>query len=147
MNQRTAIETQYLKLLGVTLVFSAACIGTSSAKDKSAFASNEVREIILDQIQHLGSGSLAEVIEWDIALKANTPQTNTTFTNRTGTPSFYIELLPVQKKKLDNVNYHFPSRPSDQQPSTLFVSPFYSFNDKGELLVLLNNPSRAGPSV
>ncbi len=146
MNQRTAIEMQYLKLLGVTLVFSTACIGASSGLDRSPFANKEVREIILDQIQHMGSEHLSEVIEWDIALEGKISSTNDSpvLANWNALQDLYVEVIPVEK------NHKSFEVLSDQpivrhEDNTLVQISYYNSSIENKLFVLSNHPSRAGP--
>lgn len=68
MNQKAKIETQYFKLIGVTLLMTAACV-TDSGSKKSLFLDDvDVREIILEQFQLLSTSHWHEVIDWENAL-------------------------------------------------------------------------------
>ncbi|TRX70409.1 hypothetical protein [Carboxylicivirga sp. M1479] len=69
MTQKQKIESQYLKLIGVTLMMTAACVTDASNKRSYSFADESVREIILEQFQLFSSSHLGEVIEWESALK------------------------------------------------------------------------------
>jgi len=72
MIQKQKIEAQYLKLIGVTLMMTATCVSEAGNKRALRFADENVREIILEQFQLLSSGHLAEVIEWEHAIKQAT---------------------------------------------------------------------------
>jgi len=72
MIQKQKIDAQYIKLIGVTLMMTAACVSDSGNKRALSFADESVREIILEQFQFLSSGHLAEVIEWEHAIKQAT---------------------------------------------------------------------------
>ena len=72
MNQKQKIEAHYIKLIGVTLMMTAACVSDSGNKRALSFADENAREIILDQFHLLSSGHLAEVIEWENAIRQAT---------------------------------------------------------------------------
>lgn len=69
MKQKQKIEAQYLKLIGVTLMMTAACVSDAGNKNGFAFADESVREVILEHFQMYSNGHWAEVIEWDNAIK------------------------------------------------------------------------------
>ncbi len=69
MIQKQKLEAQYLKLIGVTLVMTATCVSDLADEYVLSFADEDVRENILEQFQLLSSGQLAEVIEWENAIK------------------------------------------------------------------------------
>ncbi|MCU4173435.1 hypothetical protein [Carboxylicivirga sp. N1Y90] len=146
MNQRSAIETHYLKLLGVTLVFSAACIGNSSQKDNSSFAINEVREIILDQIQHLGVSNYSDVIDWELAL-GDVPSVDVNCQSF-GLTTSVIDVVQVSNAKIKQL-YSLLEEPIHLHHSLKENASGIQFNSVCYLdsYSSLSNPSRAGPSA
>lgn len=68
VNQKTKIEAQYFKLIGVTLLMTAACVSDSGARKSLFFDDIDVREIILEQFQLLSTSHWQEVIDWENAI-------------------------------------------------------------------------------
>jgi hypothetical protein len=68
MIQKQKIEAQYLKLIGVTLLMTAACVSDSGNKKSLFFADDHVREIILEQFQFLSTAQYHEVLDWENAI-------------------------------------------------------------------------------
>lgn len=69
MIQKQKIEAQYLKLIGVTLLMTAACVSDSGNRKSAFFADDHVREIILEQFQLLSTAHFNEVLDWEYAIK------------------------------------------------------------------------------
>lgn len=67
VNQANKIEAYYLKLIGVTLLMTAASV--SDAGNKRFYADDNVREIILEQFHLLSTSHWSEVVDWENAIK------------------------------------------------------------------------------
>ena len=65
----TKIEAQYFKLIGVTLLMTAACVSDSGTKKSLYFSEGYVREIILEQFHLLSSSQLNQVVDWENAIR------------------------------------------------------------------------------
>ncbi|WP_439184565.1 hypothetical protein [Carboxylicivirga taeanensis] len=65
----TKMEAQYFKLIGVTLLMTAACVSDSGTKKPLFFNDGDVREIILEQFHILSSSHWSQVLDWENAVK------------------------------------------------------------------------------
>ncbi len=65
----TKTEAQYFKLIGVTLLMTAACVSDSGSKKSFSFYDGDVREIILEQFHMLSSSHRGQVLDWEHAVK------------------------------------------------------------------------------
>jgi hypothetical protein len=65
----TKMEAQYFKLIGVTLLMTAACVSDSGTKKSLYFSECDVREIILEQFHLLSSNQFNQVVDWENAIR------------------------------------------------------------------------------
>ena len=99
MINRSNIEMQYLKLLSVTMMLSAAYVTDADGQDSRMQAFHDAREIILDQIHQINSQSVEEGIEWEMALEvtSNLNQSSVLY-QLPEVQNFFLEVLSVKKK-------------------------------------------------
>ncbi len=146
MIKRQDIEMQYLRLLSVTMVVTAAYITEAEGQSSRMQVFHDVREIILDQISQIGSAE--EGVDWEKALEIveNQYQPSFLFQPEAGS-QFYIELLPVTKRLIENEIGHKTEFDND----LVFQVLIGQFKTEGIVHYKSNcsvsYPTRAGPSV
>lgn len=147
MTNRQNIEIQYLKLLSVTLMLTAACVSDADEHNGHLQTMLDVREIILDQIQQIAVVPVEEGIDWEKALELADSQYQPSFLFQPGAKGvYYIELLSVSQKLLDDnivINKSVTagrviSNPKNQKVNTDNIHSC-------ELFCVTSFPTRAGP--
>ncbi len=144
--QKQKIDAYYLKLIGVTLMMTATCVADGNNKRGLTFAEDNVREIILEQFQLLSSGHLAEVIEWDNAIKHASELPIERFQTLKATEYKVVET----KGSLPDFNAEsIGVKPESIPDEASCCTSYYAFNDA---LILQNRNkyslvTRAGPLV
>ena len=146
MINRQNIEMQYLKLLSVTLMFTAACVSDADGQNERSLAMQEVREIILDQIHQIGSSSAEEGLDWERAIEAfDVGRQSSLLLQLNDGHKFHIELLPVSKKMLLEQVAEIPS--IEYQWASHYSRSEYVFEtvNANVLQYISSYPTRAGP--
>ncbi|MCU4166475.1 hypothetical protein [Carboxylicivirga caseinilyticus] len=103
MIKRQNTEMNYLRLLSVTMMITAAYVADAEVQEGRWQAFQNVREIILDQIHQINPSSAEEGIEWEMALevKSNLNLSSVLY-QLPEVQDFFLEVLSVQKKLLVN---------------------------------------------
>nr|WP_321451918.1 hypothetical protein [uncultured Carboxylicivirga sp.] len=99
MINRSNIEMQYLRLLSVTMMLSAAYMVDAEGQENRIQAFQNAREIILDQIQQINPNSVEEGIEWEMAIEvASNLNQSTVLYQLPEAQDFFLEVLSLKKK-------------------------------------------------
>lgn len=146
MIKRQNIDIQYLRLLSVTLMFTAVYVSDNDEFDARIAALEDVREIILDQINQNSQVAVDQEINWEKALEAADIEEQSsslfTFFNPNG---FYFEVLPVLGKSLE---FNDILQESHIQTDEITVKDYHYPIESGFCKYSYHcpsHPSRAGP--
>lgn len=146
MINRSNIEMQYLKLLSVTMMLSAAYVADAEGQDSRMQAFYDAREIILDQIHQINSQSVEEGIEWEMALEVTSNLNHSSVLYQLPeVQNFFLEVLSVKKKLPTN---HLITTPVcyEQQELCYQLVEFTEVSHQPQLSVYdALRPVRAGP--
>ncbi|MBS2097388.1 hypothetical protein [Carboxylicivirga linearis] len=148
MINRSNIEINYLRLLSVTMMLTAAYVTDAEGQESRTQAFYDVREIILDQIHQINPSSVEEGIEWEMALEvtSNLNQTSVLY-QLPEVQNFILEVLSV-KKKLPTNQLITASVCYAQQQVCYQPIEFKDVNHHSQLLVYdAIRPVRAGPGA
>jgi len=137
---------QYLKLLSVTMMLSAAYVADADGQDSRMQAFYDAREIILDQIHQINSQSVEEGIEWEMALEvtSNLNQSSVLY-QLPEVQNFFLEVLSVKKKLPFDQLLCCPVMHEQQVLNYQFVWFEEENIISPQSVMLANYPVRAGP--
>nr|WP_321410273.1 hypothetical protein [uncultured Carboxylicivirga sp.] len=146
MIKRQNTEMNYLRLLSVTMMITAAYVADAEGQEGRWQAFQNVREIILDQIHQINPSSVEEGIEWEMALevKSNLNLSSVLY-QLPEVQDFFLEVLSVNKKTIVD---HLITAPvsHEQQELCYQLVEFTEVNYHPQLSVFdAIRPVRGGP--